>query len=125
MTEYYFSEEHEYIRKENEVFYMGISNFAQEQLGDIVFVELPDVGSTFKKGETIATVESVKAASDVYAPCDCTVVSINTTLEEKPETVNENAETNGWFMCLTINDETQLKELMSQDTYTNFIQNVS
>ena len=117
----YFTDEHEWIDVEGEIATVGISDYAQEQLGDIVFVELPAEGATFEKGDDAAVVESVKAASDVYAPISGEVVEANGALEEEPALVNSDAEEDGWFFKLRIADASELEGLMNEATYKKFV----
>ncbi|AQS41039.1 MAG: Glycine cleavage system H protein [Candidatus Tokpelaia hoelldobleri] len=121
MSSIYFTEDHEWLRVENGVATVGITTHAQEQLGDLVFVDLPDVGRTLAKGEAIAVVESVKAASDVYAPLDGKVTEINETLTSDPAVVNQAAEGNGWLWKMTLADEGQLSGLMDETAYKALI----
>ncbi|PBN43149.1 glycine cleavage system protein GcvH [Sphingobium sp. D43FB] len=117
----YFTEEHEWIDVEGEIATVGITDFAQEQLGDIVFVELPVEGATFDKGDDAAVVESVKAASDVYAPISGEVVEANGALEDEPALVNSDAEEDGWFFKLRITDMSELEGLMTEAAYKKFV----
>ena len=117
----YFTDEHEWIDVDGDTATVGITDYAQNQLGDIVFVEVPDEGKALAKGEEAAVVESVKAASDVYAPITGTVVSGNQNLEEDPALVNTAAETEGWFFKLTIADKGELDGLMEEAAYKAFI----
>ncbi len=112
-----YTDDHEWIRVEGDEAVMGISDHAQEQLGDLVFVELPEVGREFTKGEAIIVVESVKAASDVYAPADGEVTAVNDALEGEPELVNKSAESDGWLIKLKLNDTSQLQGLMDDEAY--------
>ena len=116
----YYSEDHEYIKVDGDVGTVGISNYAQNALGDIVFVELPDVASSFAKGDDAAVVESVKAASDVYAPVGGEVTENNGTLEDAPETVNSSPEDAGWFFKMKIADASELESLMDEAAYKTF-----
>ncbi len=116
----YFTEEHEWIDVEGDTATVGITDYAQEQLGDIVFVELPDVGSMVDKGKDAAVVESVKAASDVYAPISGEVTEANGALEDEPALVNTSAEEEGWFFKLTIGDKDELDGLMNAKAYQAF-----
>ncbi len=120
MTTYY-SEEHEWITVEGDTGTVGITDYAQNALGDIVFVEMPEVGSPYDKGDEIAVVESVKAASEIYAPIGGTVIAINDALEDNPAQVNARAETDGWFYKITIADKDELEELMDEGSYKAFI----
>lgn len=116
----YFTEEHEWIDVEGDSATIGITDFAQEQLGDIVFVETPQAGTELAKGAQAAVVESVKAASDVYAPIGGTVTEGNTTLEDEPELVNTSPEDEGWFFRLTVADAAELEGLMDEVAYKAF-----
>ena len=101
---------------------MGISDHAQGLLGDLVYVELPNVGDSIEAGTACAVVESVKAASDVYAPVSGTVVEVNSALADKPETINEDAYGDGWLFVLAINDTEQLNELLAPDDYAELLE---
>ncbi len=115
-----FTEDHEWVLVEGDVATIGISNYAQEQLGDVVFVELPDVGKELAKGDEAAVVESVKAASEVYAPITGEIVEINGVLDETPAKVNEDAEGAGWFVKVKLSDTSELEELMDEAAYNTF-----
>ena len=116
----YFTEEHEWIDVEGDSATVGITDYAQGQLGDIVFVELPEVGSVIDKGKDAAVVESVKAASDVYAPISGEVMESNEALEEDPALVNTSPEETGWFFKMTISDKSELEGLMDAKAYKSF-----
>jgi glycine cleavage system H protein len=113
----YFTEDHEWISVENGLATVGITDHAQEQLGDIVFVELPETGSAVAPGDTVAVIESVKAASDVYAPCGGTITSVNDSLSSDPALVNSGAMTDGWLWKMELSDESQLDGLMDEAAY--------
>lgn len=117
----YFTDEHEWIDVEGEIATIGITDYAQGQLGDIVFVELPAEGTTFDKGDDAAVVESVKAASDVYAPVSGEVVEVNGALEDEPALVNSDAEEDGWFFKLRLTDASELEGLMNEAAYNKFV----
>ena len=117
----YFTSEHEWIDVDGDVATVGITDYAQSQLGDVVFVEVPDIGKSFGKGDDAAVVESVKAASDVYAPVSGTVTEGNGQLEEDPALVNTDAEGEGWFFKLTLADPDELNGLMDAAAYQAFI----
>lgn len=108
---------HEYIIVEGNVGTVGVTDFAQAALGDIVFVDLPEVDEEFDKGDSFGSVESVKAASDVYAPVSGTVLEVNDILTDEPGLVNTAAENEGWFIKLSISDESELKSLMDEAAY--------
>ncbi len=120
MTTYY-SEEHEWITIDGETGTVGITDYAQKALGDIVFVEVPEIGADFAKGDEIAVVESVKAASEIYAPVGGTVTAVNEALEEDPAMVNSHAESDGWFYKVKIADAGEVSNLMDADGYKEFI----
>jgi glycine cleavage system H protein len=117
----YFTDEHEWIDVDGDVATVGITDYAQGQLGDIVFVELPAVGTAIQQGKDAAVVESVKAASDVYAPIDGEVTETNSALEEDPSLVNSAPEGEGWFFKMTIGNTAQLDALMDEAGYKAFI----
>jgi glycine cleavage system H protein len=120
MAERKYTDEHEWIEMDGDVATVGISDYAQEQLGDIVFIELPETGKSFAQGDEAAVIESVKAASELFAPVDGEVVAINDTLVEAPETINKDAFGAGWFIRLRITDPSQLDGLMDADAYKTF-----
>jgi len=113
----YYSADHEYIKVEGNIGSCGITDFAQSSLGDVVFVGLPEVGDEFEAGDALGSVESVKAASDVYAPMSGTIVEINEKLEEEPELVNSSAEDEGWFVKIEIKDAGEVNDLMDAAAY--------
>lgn len=117
----YYTEDHEWIIVDNGVGTVGITDYAQGQLGDITYVDLPDVGATLKKGDAPCVVDSVKAASDVYTPVSGMVAEVNPALEEAPELVNEQAETGGWLFRITLSDEGELASLMDKAAYDEFV----
>lgn len=121
MAEIFYTKEHEYIRVEGDVGTVGISNYAQEQLGDIVFVELPEIGKALEKGGEAAVVESVKAASEIYAPIAGSVTETNSALEDNPASVNEDSEGAAWFLKLSIANKDELKDLMDTDAYAAYL----
>ncbi|AJD53612.1 glycine cleavage system H protein [Thalassospira sp. MBR-102] len=117
-----FSQEHEWVEYEDGVATVGITDYAQQSLGDIVYVELPEVGKKLTKDGDAAVVESVKAASDVYAPLDGVVVEANEELDDNPALVNEAPESDGWFFRMELSDESQLDELMDEAAYKDFVE---
>lgn len=118
----YFTDEHEWIDFEDDAATVGITDYAQEQLGDIVFVELPEVGMELDKGGDAAVVESVKAASDVYAPISGEVTEGNSALEEEPALVNSSPEEDGWFFRMSVADVSELEGLMDEAAYKEFVE---
>jgi len=125
MSDMIFSKDHEYVRMEGDVAVVGITKYAQEQLGDIVFVELPEVGRTLAKGDEAAVVDSVKAAAEVYAPVGGKVVEVNTELNKNPALVNEDAEGGAWFFKLRVAEPDELAELMDADAYAAFAEGLA
>jgi glycine cleavage system H protein len=118
----YFTKDHEWVRLEGDSALVGITDYAQSQLGDVVYVELPEVGKTFAKGDEAAVVESVKAASDVYAPVSGLVIAVNAKLADAPGTINEAAEGEGWFMKLTLTEPRELENLLDEFAYKAFVE---
>ena len=116
-----FSKDHEWVSVAGDVATIGITNHAQEQLGDVVFVELPAIGKKVSKGGDAAVVESVKAASEVYAPVTGEVVDVNKELEGDPALVNRGAESDGWFMKVKLSNPAELSELMDKAAYEKFV----
>jgi glycine cleavage system H protein len=117
----YFTKDHEWIRVEGNNATVGISNHAQEQLGDIVFAETPEAGRSLRKGEDAAVVESVKAASDVYSPISGTVIEGNPALADDPAIINNDPEGAGWFFKLEVTDPSELEGLMDEAAYRDFV----
>lgn len=120
-----YTKDHEYIRIEGDAGIVGISDYAQSQLGDVVFVELPSVGKTLSKGDEAAVVESVKAASEVYAPVSGEVVEVNSDLEASPGTVNEDPAGRGWFMKIRLTNQSELDGLLTEEQYQEFVKSIS
>lgn len=121
MLELKFTKEHEWIKIENNLATIGISNFAQEQLGDIVSIELPKAGGIFKQGQTIAIVDSVKASSDIYAPISGEIVELNEGLIEKPELINQSPYESGWIAKIKPSNIEEFDNLMTKVEYDRYI----
>ena len=117
----YFTEDHEWVDVDGDIGTVGITDYAQGQLGDIVFVDVPEEGKTVTKGDEAAVVESVKAASDVYSPVSGTVIEGNADLADNPGLVNEDADGEGWFFKLTLSDPSELEDLMDEAKYEAFV----
>jgi len=117
-----YTAEHEWVSVEGDVATIGISDYAQEQLGDVVFVEVPEAGRTLAKGDEAAVVESVKAASEVYAPLGGKVTEANAALVEDPARVNSEPEAGGWFFKMQLADKAELDGLMTEDAYKAYIE---
>lgn len=116
-----YSEEHEWIKKEEDNVRIGITSFAQDELGDIVFVELPEVGDSLEKDEPFGSVESVKTVSELYAPISGEVVEVNEELEDSPEFVNESPYEKAWMVVVKPSDDSELDDLLSKDQYNEVI----
>ena len=115
-----YTEDHEWLDIDGDVATVGITDFAQEQLGDVVFVELPDIGKSFARGDEAAAVESVKAAAEVYAPVSGEIVEVNAALDADPSLVNASATDKGWFVKIRLSDTSELDGLMDEDAYKAF-----
>ncbi len=116
-----YSREHEWVRVEGNRAIIGITEFAQGELGDIVFVELPEAGATLSANDTFGTVESVKTVSDLYAPVSGTIVEVNAALVDSPEKVNEAPYGDGWMIVVELSDASELDNLLTSEAYTEFI----
>jgi glycine cleavage system H protein len=125
MSDIRYTKDHEYVRLDGDVAIVGITAHAQEQLGDIVFVELPTIGKSVEQGAEAAVVESVKAASEVYAPLSGEVIEVNGALEGEPAKVNADPLGDGWFLKLKIKDKSQFDALMSEAEYNDFVATLS
>ncbi|HTG82884.1 MAG TPA: glycine cleavage system protein GcvH [Geobacteraceae bacterium] len=117
MAETYYTKEHEWVKIKEGIASIGITEYAAHQLGDVTFVELPQVGKTVKQFEVLCAIESVKAASDIYAPVSGRVTNVNEALNDAPEIVNESAEDSGWMAMLELADPTEVKNLMTREQY--------
>ena len=116
-----FSEDHEWVElKGDDLVVIGITDFAQEQLGDLVYVELPEVGDECSRGENISVIESVKAASDLVAPVSGTIIEVNSRLEDEPELATEDSMGEGWFIKVKLSNTSELDDLMDESTYNSF-----
>lgn len=121
MADERYTEDHEWVRVEGAIAVCGISNYAQEQLGDVVFVELPEVGRVVAANDEIAVVESVKAASDIYAPISGEVVAVNDAVEGDPELVNRDATGGGWLFKIKVDDASEAEKLMDESSYEDYV----
>ena len=122
MSESRYTDQHEWVRVDGDVATVGITDYAQSQLGDVVYVELPAIGKAVKQGGEMAVVESVKAASEVYAPASGTVTEVNADLTGTPQTVNEDAEGKGWFAKIKLSNAAELGKLMDAAAYRKFVE---
>ena len=117
-----YTKDHEWVSIENDIATVGISNHAQESLGDIVFIELPSVGKSVKEKDEVCVVESVKAASDIYAPIDGEITEVNNNLEGDAAIINQDAENAGWIFKMKVSNQSQYDELMTEDDYKKFLE---
>ena len=122
MSDIRFTDQHEWVRIDGDIATIGITDYAQEQLGDVVYVELPEVGKTIEAGDEAAVVESVKAASEVYTPVSGEVIDVNSDIEATPAGVNEDAMGDGWFVKLRMADPSELEKLMDETAYKEFVE---
>lgn len=122
MSQLRYTSDHEWVRVEGDAAIVGISNYAQEQLGDVVFVELPDVGTTFSRNDDAAVVESVKAASEIYAPISGKILAVNSALDDAPETLNSDPTGDGWMFKISIADAGEIDALMDEAAYKKFVE---
>lgn len=116
-----FTEEHEWLREEDGMMVVGITSHAAEQLGDVVFIELPEDGTTVSKDDEVVVIESVKAASDILAPVDGEIVEVNMALSDNPGAVNEDPQGEAWFFKMTVSDASQMDDFMDEAAYQKFI----
>lgn len=116
-----FSESHEWVQEADAICRVGITDFAQKELGDIVYVELPKVGAILKQGKEVAVLESTKAAADVYSPVSGRIVSVNERLVDSPDLINTSPETEGWIYTIELSDSTELKDLMNHESYQRMV----
>ena len=119
---YYYTRDHEWVRVSKKVATVGITDYAQRKLREIIYVELPNVNTRVQQKQTIATVESVKASSDVYAPVSGKIVEVNTKLIDSPEIVNESPYEDGWMVKIEMSDESELRNLMDADEYNRYVE---
>ena len=120
-SDYLYSRDHEWVRVEGDTCVLGITQYAQEELGEIVFVELPEVGQSFDATDEVGTIESVKAVAEVYTPVAGEVAEVNSALEDEPELVNDDPHGDGWLIKLRVEDKGVLSELMSAEQYEEYI----
>ena len=121
MSEKKYSKDHEWIELNGDIATIGITNHAQESLGDIVFIDLPEIGKKILSGDEVSVIESVKAASDIYSPLDGEIIEVNEMLTQDATLINKNAEDEGWIFRLKISDQSQIKNLMSFSDYEEFL----
>lgn len=124
-TEYLYSEEHEWLSVDGDLAILGITEFAQKELGEVVFVDMPEVGQSFAASDEIGTVESVKAVAEIYTPVGGEIVEINEALEESPELINDDPHGDGWFVKIRLDSAKELEDLMNAERYQEFLEGKS
>ena len=125
-TDCKYTKEHEWVKADGSTkARVGITDYAQTELGDVVFVDLPAVGKTVKRGESVASVESVKAVSDIYAPADGKVIEVNSSLTDKPQLLNEDPHSSGWIIVMELSNPSQLGELLPSEAYGGYLAEIS
>ena len=122
MSQLRYTNDHEWVRVEGDAAFVGISDYAQEQLGDVVFVELPDIGASFARNDDAAVVESVKAANEIYAPISGEILAVNDSLTDAPETLNSDPTGNGWLFKISIADAGEVDALMDEAAYKAYVE---
>ena len=122
MSDIYYTNEHEYIIVDGKIGTVGISDYAQGQLGEVVFVDLPEVGTEFNASDEIGVIESVKVASELYSPVSGKIIEVNEALTENPDMINEDSEGNGWVFKIELTDEKELEDLKSENEYEEFLE---
>lgn len=120
-----FTEDHEWVKCEGNISTIGITDYAQKELGDVVYVELPTPGDTIKKGDTCSNIESVKAVSDIYAPVSGEITEINKTLDDQPEKVNQDPYGEGWLFKIKINNQDEIEALIDEEKYNDYLKGIS
>ena len=124
LTNYKFTKDHEYVNLEGDIASIGVSDYAQKEMGDVVYIELPETGSTFSKGDACSNIESVKAVNDIFSPVSGEVVEINTDLEDAPENVNKEPYGSGWIFKIKISNPDELNELLDSTQYEEYLKGI-
>ena len=125
LKDFKFTKEHEWVKVEGDIAVVGITDYAQKELGDVVYVELPEVGNTYEKDEACSNIESVKAVSDIYAPVSGEITEVNEALEDNPEIVNKDPYGEGWLFKLKLENPDELEELMNADAYDEYVKGIT
>jgi len=125
LKDFKFTKDHEWAKVEGDIAVIGITDYAQKELGDVVYVELPPVGETFSQGDACSNIESVKAVSDIYAPVSGEIIEVNEALEDKPEIVNKDPYGDGWLFKLKMENPDELEELMNAEAYDEYLQGIT
>jgi glycine cleavage system H protein len=125
LKDFKFTKEHEWVKVEGDIAVVGITDYAQKELGDVVYVEPPEVGNTYEKEEACSNIESVKAVSDIYAPVSGEIIEVNEALEDNPEIVNKDPYGEGWLFKLKMENPDELEELMNTDAYDEYVKGIT
>jgi len=125
LDDFKFTKEHEWVKIEGDIGIIGISDFAQKEFGDIVYVELPSVGEKVKKGDACANIESVKAVDDIYTPISGEIIEVNKELEDNPENINKDPNGKGWILKIKIEEKKEIENLMDNNQYNDFLNGIS
>ena len=118
---YFYTKDHEWINIDENIAIIGITDFAQKELGDIIFIELPQVGESFTKGDVFGTIEAVKTVADLFMPISGRITELNSNIEDNPELVNKDAFNNGWIVKIDLNNKAEISDLLTQNEYLNII----
>jgi len=121
LNSFKFTKEHEWVKLEGDIATIGISDYAQKELGDVVYIDLPNPGDSLSKGDVCSNIESVKAVNDIYTPVSGEIVEVNSILEDSPETINQDPYNNGWILKIKISDNNNLNEMMDNITYEKYL----
>ena len=117
----FYTKEHEWIKIDNDIAYVGITNYAQGELGDVIFVEVPEVDDEFSQNDVFGTIEAVKTVADLYMPISCKILEINERLEDEPDIINNDAQKEGWIVKIKVLDNSQVNQLLSEEEYNKII----
>ena len=124
LKNYKFSKDHEWVKQEDNIAIIGVSDYAQKEMGDVVYIELPEEGSSFSRGDACSNIESVKAVNDIFTPISGEVIKVNTTLEDSPENVNKDPYGSGWIFKMKLSNPDELNDLMDSDKYDEYLKGI-
>ena len=124
LKNYKFSKDHEWVKQEDNIAIIGVSDYAQKEMGDVVYIELPEEGSSFSRGDACSNIESVKAVNDIFTPISGEVIKVNTTLEDSPENVNKDPYGSGWIFKMELTNPDELNDLMDSDKYDEYLKGI-
>lgn len=124
LKNYKFSKDHEWVKQEDNIAIIGVSDYAQKEMGDVVYIELPEEGSSFSRGDACSNIESVKAVNDIFTPISGEVIEVNKTLEDSPENVNKDPYCSGWIFKIKLSNPDELNDLMDSDKYEEYLKGI-